>query len=154
MKHLTNLFKTLECTRAMPQAGYALSGIVQHEQSNLAEHHYLVAMIAWQLARNANAQGATLNVEKVLEYALVHDLGELFGGDIALPYWKVNPAARSLAKAFEEENRRFLTTLFGSQKDAVTQVMAEEGAHDNDESLLVKIADILSARSTNIFSGD
>src|SRR3989338_10565812 len=116
MKHLTNLFKLVEITRSQSQYGYALSGIQKHELSDLACHHYLVTFIAWQIARSLNRAGATLNIEKVLEFALTHDLGELFGGDIAMPYGAINPRARKLAKAFEEENQRFFSQFFGEDR--------------------------------------
>lgn len=77
MKNLKDLFRVIELTRSQPQYGYALAGIAKDKLSNLAEHHYLVTFIAWQLAANLEKAGAQIDVRKVLEYALVHDLGEL-----------------------------------------------------------------------------
>ena len=57
MDHLTSLFKLMELTRSQPQYGYALAGIQQDELSNLAEHHYLVTFIAWQLASQVKNAG-------------------------------------------------------------------------------------------------
>ena len=62
MEHLTKLFKLVELTRSQPQTGYVLAGIKTDELSNLAEHHYLVTFIAWQLARAANRAGAKLSI--------------------------------------------------------------------------------------------
>ncbi len=115
MDHLAKLFKLLEITRSQPQYGYALAGIPKGELSDLAQHHYLVTFIAWQLALSVQSKGAKINVQKVLEYSLIHDLGELFGGDIAMPYAKANPKARILAKAFEAENQKYLANFFGAQ---------------------------------------
>src|SRR5579872_6043877 len=115
MNHLAKLFKLLEITRSQPQYGYALAGIPKAELSDLAQHHYLVTFIAWQLALSVQAKGAKINVQKVLEFCMVHDLGELFGGDIAMPYAKANPKARTLAKAFEAENQNYLSAFFGPQ---------------------------------------
>ncbi len=116
MKHLTNLFKILELTRSMPQYGYVLGGIQQDELSNIAEHQYLVTLFAWQMARNLHSKGAKIDILKVIEISLVHDIGELFGGDIAMLYGKVNPKAKEHAKAFEYENQKFLAKFFGSEK--------------------------------------
>ncbi len=58
---------------------------------NLAEHHYLVAMIGWQLATLVTKKGANIDADKVLHFCLLHDLGELFGGDIGMYYAKANP---------------------------------------------------------------
>jgi len=57
MHYLSKLFQLIQLTRSQPQYGYALSGIKQDDLSNLAEHHYLVTFIAWQLALLAKRAG-------------------------------------------------------------------------------------------------
>ncbi len=151
MKHLTNLFKLVEITRSQSQYGYALSGIQKHELSDLACHHYLVTFIAWQLARNLNRAGAKLNVEKVLEFALTHDLGELFGGDISMPYGAINPRAKKLAKAFEAENHRFLAQFFGNDSGFLKKLVDEIMDAKSDEALIAKIADYLECVHYKIY---
>lgn len=143
MKHLTNLFKLMELTRSQPQYGYALAGIQQDELSNLAEHHYLVTFIAWQLVSNLKTAGAKLNVQKVLEFCLIHDLGELFGGDISMPYARANPKAREYAKAFEEENQRFLSKFFGHQSGHFKELGHEILDAKSDEAIIAKLADYI-----------
>src|SRR3989344_1667843 len=143
MKHLTNLFKLMELTRSQPQYGYALAGIQQDELSNLAEHHYLVTFIAWQLASQVKKAGAKIDVSKVLEFGLVHDLGELFGGDISMPYARVNPKAREYAKAFEEENQKFLSKFFGNQSEHFKELGHEILDAKSDEAIIAKIADYI-----------
>lgn len=143
MDHLTDLFKLVELTRSQPQYGYALSGIRQDEMSNLAEHHYLVTFIAWQLAEHAKRAGAKVDVEKVLEFSMIHDLGELFGSDIAMPYAKANPKAKELAKAFEAENHRFLAKFFGGEQEHFQALAAEILDAKSDEALISKIADYM-----------
>lgn len=143
MKHLTNLFKLLELTRSQTQYGYALEGIQRDEISNLAEHHYLVTFTAWQLARQVQKAGAKVDIQKVLEFCLVHDLGELLGGDIAMPYGQANPKAKKLAKAFEEENQLFFARFFGDDAAYFTEI-----AHDildvySDEGIIAKLADYI-----------
>jgi 5'-deoxynucleotidase YfbR-like HD superfamily hydrolase len=143
MKSLTDLFKIIELTRSMPQYGYALSGIKQDDLSNLAEHHYLVTFIAWQLGRLVQRSGGEIDLAKVLEFALIHDLGELFGGDIAMPYAKVNPAAREKAKAFEAENHKFLAKFFSDDQEHFAQLSEEVLDAKSDEALIAKIADYI-----------
>lgn len=143
MNHLTNLFKLMELTRSQPQYGYALAGIQQDELSNLAEHHYLVTFTAWQLARQVKKAGAKIDVEKVLEFCLIHDLGELFGGDIAMPYARANPKAKEYAKMFEEENQRFLARFFGDDSEYFTELGHEILNTHSDEGIIAKIADYI-----------
>ncbi|KKP79900.1 MAG: hypothetical protein UR80_C0044G0005 [Parcubacteria group bacterium GW2011_GWB1_35_5] len=143
MKKLTNLFRIMELTRAQPQYGYALAGIQQDDLSNLAEHHYLVTFTAWQLASHVKKAGAKIDIQKVLEFSLIHDLGELFGGDIAMPYAKVNPKARVHAKAFEAENQKFLSRFFDSQSDHFTALSDEIMDAKSDEAIISKVADYI-----------
>lgn len=143
MEHLTNLFKLMELTRSQPQYGYALAGIQQDELSNLAEHHYLVTFTAWQLASHIKKAGAEIDVQKVLEFCLIHDLGELFGGDIAMPYARSNPKAKEYAKAFEEENQRFLAKFFGNQSEHFKELGHEILDAKSDEAIVAKIADYI-----------
>jgi 5'-deoxynucleotidase YfbR-like HD superfamily hydrolase len=141
MDHLTSLFKIMELTRSQPQYGYVLAGIQQDELSNLAEHHYLVTFTAWQLATHLKKMGAKIDVQKVLEICLVHDIGELFGGDIALPYARSNPKAKELAKAFEAENQRFISKFFGSQEEYIKKLGEEALVVQSDEAIVAKVAD-------------
>jgi 5'-deoxynucleotidase YfbR-like HD superfamily hydrolase len=133
----------LELTRHQPQYGYALARVSKGDQSDLAQHHYLVTMIAWQLANTVIQAGGTINVQRVLELALVHDLGELFGGDIAAPYARENPAARAAAKAFEAENQRFIVEFFGVHGSHLRGLYAEERRANTDETHVVKMADFI-----------
>lgn len=153
MRHLANLFKIIELTRSQPQYGYALSGLKQYQLSNLAEHHYLVTFIAWQIATGLVRAGANINIQKVLEFALIHDLGELFGGDISMPYAKANPKAREFAKAFETENQKFLAQFFGEQSTYYQELSTEILDAKSDESVIAKIADYLEVTHYKLYVG-
>lgn len=153
MEHLTKLFKLLQITRSQPQYGYALAGIQKHELSDLAQHHYLVTFISWQLARLVKAKGAQVDIARVLEFSLVHDLGELFGGDIAMPYARANPKARQLAKAFEAENQNFLSKFFGSEAGYYKELSDEVMEAHSDESLIAKLADYIEVSHYKQYMG-
>ena len=151
MNHITKLINLLQVTRLMPQYGYVLGGI--KDPSNLAEHHYLVTMIGWQLARMAKTAGANIDIEKVLEFTLIHDLGELFGGDISMPYAKANPEARKYAKLFESENHKFLSKFFGGDQEHFNKLSAEILNANSDESRIAKIADYMEVTHYKYFVG-
>lgn len=142
MSTLANLIKLAEITRDQPQYGYNLAGLSKHELSDLAQHHYLVTFIAWQLALRVQTAGGTVNVQRVMEISMVHDLGELFGGDICHFYAKANPQARELAKAYEQENNNFLHLFFQPQLD-YQSLIAEMNAVETDEAKMAKVADYL-----------
>ena len=153
MKKISKLFQLIELTRSQPQYGYALSGIQQDELSNLAEHHYLVTFMAWQLARLVIRAGVEIDMAKVLEYSLIHDLGELFGGDICMPYAKANPEARKHAKAFEEENQKYLAKFFGEDEEYFKSLAKEIMDADTNESLISKLADYIECTHYKIYVG-
>ncbi len=140
MKNLSNLFKLIELTRSQVQYGYVLSGVRKHELSNLAEHHYLVTFMAWQMAEYLNSKGAKLDTKKVLEISMIHDLGELFGGDISRPYAMANPNARKLAKAYEQENINFLQKYLTNLSK---EIWSEAMEPVSDEALIFKLADLM-----------
>lgn len=120
---------------------------------NLAEHHYMVAMTAWQLTANVNGLGAKLDLQKVFEFALIHDIGELFGGDISMPYAKANPKAREFAKKFEAENHSYIGKFFGSQGERFNELSTEILDADSDEARIVKVADYMEVTHYKFFIG-
>lgn len=140
---LARLFHVIQLTRAQIQQGYLIRGVRRQDISNLAEHHYLVAFIAWQIVLLVERAGGKIDKAKVLEFSLVHDVGELLGGDIAMPYAKQNPKAREYAKAFEAENQKFLSKYFGEGKEYFELLSAEILNASSDESRIAKLADYI-----------
>lgn len=151
MKNLTKLFKFLEITRAQPQYGYVLAGIPKTELSDLAQHQYLVTMFGWQIARQLNQKGAKIKVEKVLEYCLIHDLGEILGGDISMPYGRVNPKAKELARAFEYENIKYISKFFGHDQEYFEKLGLGVNEFANDESIIAMVADIIECTHYKLY---
>ena len=154
MKNLPNLFKLIELTRSQVQYGYLLSGIKREQLSNLAEHHYLVTFIGWQLAINLKQAGVNIDVQKVLEFCLIHDLGELMGGDISAWYAQMNKRARKHAKAFEEENQKYLSKFFGNDSKRFKKMAKEILDAKSDEALIAKVADYIEALCFKVYVGN
>lgn len=137
---LIDLFKLLQITRDQPQYGYDIAGILKHELSDLAQHHYLVTFITWQLCKTIEENGGQINTLRAVEMAMIHDLGELFGGDINFFYAQKNPKARELAKKFEHENNLFLSQFFPNPKNQ-EDLIKEMSDKTTDESIVAKVAD-------------
>jgi len=150
MEKIIELINLLQITRVQPQYGYSIAG-GNMRQGNLAEHHYLVTMLGWQLAELVNARGANIDTSKVLKFCLLHDVGEIFGGDIGMYYAKDNPTAREYAKQFEEENQRYLSTFF-SNDDEVLTLTKEILNSSSDEAHIAKIADYLEVTHYKLFN--
>lgn len=136
----------------MPQTGYVISGIQKAELSDLAQHHYLVTITGWYIAKLVRQKGGKVDLERVLEICLIHDLGELFGGDIAMPYAKANPTARKLAKQFERENQRFLAG-FLTDINQVEQLFRDTLIIGSVESTVAKVADYIEVTEYKNYIG-
>ncbi len=151
MNNIIELTNILQISRIQPQYGYAVAG-GNTRIGNLAEHHYLVTMLGWQLSEFVNSKGANIDIHKVTKFCLLHDIGELFGGDIGMYYAKANPAARTCAKKFEEENQKFLSKYFNNQKD-VQDLTREILDSESDEAHIAKVADYLEVTHYKLFNG-
>ena len=150
MEKIINLINLLEITRIQPQYGYAIAGGTG-KISDLAQHHYLVTMLGWQLSESVNSKGAKIDTYKVLKFCLLHDVGEIFGGDIGMYYAKANPIALSLAKQFEEENQKFLSKYFSNENE-VRELAKEILASSSDEAHIAKVADYIEVTHYKLFS--
>lgn len=146
-----DIFKFFQLTRSMPQTGYVTMDIQQEDLSNLAEHHYNVAMIAWYIARHLINNRIQVNMGRVLELSLLHDMGELFGGDIGMVYRKANPEALKLAKDLEASNQSFIASLFGNDSTHVKEVFESDHTLDTLESIIVKTADYIEVTHFKIY---
>lgn len=142
MEEFNRFLRLVQATRAMPQTGYVLSGVKKADLSDLAQHHYLVTITGWYLANLVKQNKGKINVERVLEICLIHDLGELFGGDISMPYAKVNPSANKLAKDFERENQIYITS-FLTDLNQVKELFQETNEFASVESVVAKMADYI-----------
>jgi putative nucleotidyltransferase with HDIG domain len=61
---------------------------------NVAEHSFYVAFIAMAIAEDLRRKRVEVDVLKVIEGALCHDLDEAVGGDLPRPYIKAVPGLR------------------------------------------------------------
>ncbi|MEK7113456.1 MAG: HD domain-containing protein [Patescibacteria group bacterium] len=150
MEKIIELINLLQISRIQPQYGYAVAG-GNARIGDLAQHHYLVTMLAWQLSELVNKNGAKIDTYKVLKFSLLHDIGELFGGDIGMYYAKANPQARTYAKQFEEENQKFLSKFFSNEKEVV-ELAKEILESQSDEAHISKIADYLEVTHYKFFN--
>jgi putative hydrolases of HD superfamily len=78
---LLDLFRTLQRLKETPRTGWLDRGIPAAEAESVADHSLLTALIAWIIALD----DPTLDADRVLKLAVVHDLAEAIVGDIP-PY--------------------------------------------------------------------
>lgn len=78
---LLSFFRTLENLKRTPRTGWLDRGIPAAETESVADHTLLTALIAWTLAM----EDPSLDADRVLKLAMVHDIAEAIVGDIP-PY--------------------------------------------------------------------
>ncbi len=82
MKHFQKLLQFQEFLRDYNKIYRDLESIHTTKlPDNDVEHSFRVAMLAWMLVEEFKLK---LNVKKILQYALVHDLVEIYAGDISI----------------------------------------------------------------------
>lgn len=78
---MVELWKTLYQLKSLPRTGWVDRGIPANEAESVADHSFFTMLLAWVVAHNDNS----LDANRVLQMALVHDAAEAIAGDIP-PY--------------------------------------------------------------------
>lgn len=67
-----------------------------HQNETVAEHSFYVAMIARAICGVLAEKGIKVKTQEVLEKALIHDIEEMFSGDIIQPFKYSDPTLKGL----------------------------------------------------------
>lgn len=102
---------------------------------NSAEHSWHLAMACWAISQQLPE---TYNLELLLQLALIHDLGEIDGGDTYL-----YAETRDTAKPAEREGVSRLTNLPGNTITNLLELWDEQEYADTIEARLVRVVDRL-----------
>lgn len=142
MKNLLKLFSILQLTKEQPLTGYLIAGIKLNETSTLAEHHYTCVLMGYLLAGKIKQLNTKFNERKLILMLLIHDLSELFGGDISGPLNRRFPDLKEHKDKIGEK----AVELLGSYLDQNTQndfinLHKEFEDGNSDEKWVAKIID-------------
>ena len=85
MEDILNFLIEVGKLKKMPRTGFVWLGIKNPE--TIAQHSFRVAILNWILAEKVRPK---LNLEKVIKISLIHDLCEIYAGDMT-PYWGLLP---------------------------------------------------------------
>jgi 5'-deoxynucleotidase YfbR-like HD superfamily hydrolase len=92
MKNLLHFLIEIGKLKKMPRTGFVWLGIKNPE--TIAQHTFRVAIMNWILGRKTTPG---LNLRKVIKISLVHDLCEVYAGDMT-PYWGLLPKDKKKRK--------------------------------------------------------
>ena len=114
------------------------------ENENVMEHTEQATVVAHALAVIKNKLfGGTVNVEKVLLYALYHETSEVITGDLPTPVKYYNDDVTSSFKALEKTAcEKIVNTLPPEIKGDFENAIFQQ---DGEEKAIVKCADKISA---------
>lgn len=142
MTHLLKLFALLQLSKDQPLTGYLIGGLKLNELPTLAEHHFTTALIGYFLTHRIIDEGGDINQQKVLVMSLIHDLPELFGGDVSSPLNRKYPDLREHKDKIGERTVDVLSEYMDkASEDDFRSLLAELKAGITDEAVLVKIID-------------
>lgn len=123
--------------KSLPRTGWLLRGV--RDVESIADHSFGVAWIAMLLADQAIANGLTVDVEKVLRMALLHDLIEARTGDLP------NTIKRYFeADALKKADENIALEMFSSLGDIGKQYLVYWHEYEERQTLearIVKAAD-------------
>ncbi len=129
LQSLINTFSLVERCHSIPGTKV---------QENDAVHSYAVAMLSWYII---DRYSLNLNIEKVLKYVLVHDIAEIYAGDVN------TYASTTERKAKINREQKALNKLKGELTDFPQLIYAAEQyeAKLDEESLFVWTVDKIQA---------
>lgn len=142
MHSLLKFFSLLQLTKDQPLTGYLIGGFTRAEIPSLADHHYTATMMGWLLTEEIQRAGGQISQRRVILMLLIHDLPELFGGDIATPLNRKYPDLREYKNKIGERAMQMLSDIIGGGlRDELHALWNELEQEKTDEAILVKIID-------------
>ena len=130
---ILHLLTTVDRLKSVQRQSYVS---VSERPENSAEHSWHVAFAAWILAR---AGGASIDVEKMLRIALVHDLGEIGPGD-TFAYGPKDGESTGTERA---SLKAILASIPDNLRREVLEAWDEYATQICEEAKWVKVADLL-----------
>lgn len=142
MKNLLKLLSVLQITKEQPCTGYLAAGVRSSEAPSLAEHHYTATLNSYFVLQKIKKAGGIIDERKVMLMLLIHDLPELFGGDIAAPLNRKYPDLREYKNKIGERAIDMMAEfLEGDEAEEFKKLHRELDSYTTDESVVAKIFD-------------
>ncbi len=136
---LIDLLDALETQKNLPRAGWRLRGIRDGE--SIADHCHRTTTAAMLLADVLVERGATLDVERVMRIAILHEIAECRVGDIPFPAQKYLPDG--VKEEAEAAAARDLLGPLGTLGERYYELWDEFERRETPESRVVRVADKL-----------
>lgn len=132
---LKKLLKFVEFTHKFQQVRRVLLVNGEERQENDAEHSYQLALVAWYLV---DSKKLKLDLEKVIRYAIVHDLVEVYAGDTY--FFTTDQDLKNSKKTRETEAAKKIAEEF-SEISGINQIIFDYEEKIDEESKFVYALD-------------
>lgn len=124
MNDLLKFFIEVGELKRMPKRGWVLREVKNPE--TIASHTFRAVLMAWVLGNRKTG----LNMERLLKTALVHDLCEVYAGDIT-PYDSILPKGKAKIRALmktwprftEEERNKIAKDKHNKEKESLEKLL-------------------------------
>ncbi len=117
----------------------------QHFPESVADHSYFCAYIVSVLCHLLEKESIAIDKQKTLEMALVHDMEEMFSGDIVTPF---KHYSMEVEGAIRKVNKEMIGEVFAGLPEELAKhyiaLWNEEGEGKTMEAQVVKVADKFS----------
>lgn len=121
------------------------NSLPQHFHENVADHSFFVAYTVSILCLVLDKNNIKVNRERAVTMALVHDMEEIFSGDI-LSRFKHH--SKEVSSAISKVNKALIGKIFEDLPDDIanhySDLWKEEGAQESIEAQVVKVSDKIS----------
>ena len=142
-------FVSLQAMKELRRQGAIFYGERMMEADTIAGHSFTVACLAWFIAERWNKEHpeSKVNVQKVLEMGLCHDMGEAITGDIPAPF-KSKAEDQGMGGALENAELAAFKDLIlpiNELREDLPTILEEFDKLGSKEAAIVKVADRLDA---------
>ena len=112
------------------------------QRESVLEHSAVVTMLSFLIAQIANKNGRNVSLEKMMGFAISHDISEVITGDLVTPVKHANEKIESEFRNLEiEAEKCIVSTLPEFLQGAMNDALEVSGY----ERVLVKACDIYAA---------
>ena len=120
----------------------------ENRQENDAEHSFELALVAWYIVRRDRLR---LNIHKILSYALVHDLVEVYAGDTFI--FSKDVKAHATKHKREEKSRQKIARQFPEFAELHKMILGYEKRSDKESRFIYALDKLVPITNNFIDNG-
>lgn len=135
--NIDGLLNIVKLTHSFQQIKRLIHAAGEDRFENDAEHSFQTAFVAWYII---DKEKLSLNKEKVLMYALCHDIVEVFAGDVFFKRTKEEEEAKILSEKLALEK---LTLMYPDFPELEQTIKAYEAKDDNESKFVYALDKML-----------